>query len=722
MTAGKDSFLNSPFTEFTGKEVVSNQNTNALMQIGFESVLLEPDTVNKVDTLSYYPENYYDTEIENEDPVQLNQGYSLDLGWGNYSDKINNLLLKATRQSNITLYGDSFTQAVIEWKRQNGFPLSIVNGVIDMDAWKKISDAIGVTPLIFSITDHYAKMDLSVKGLSFEAFKIACNGFRNLEKDEQLKNNKVLSIADFTQSSRKKRLYILDMVSVKVIMQIKVSHGKKSVKAGAKGESRYFPTEFSNIKGSNQSSLGFYVTQRTFNMPAHKTETGLIARGRALYIEGKENDFNSLARKRAIVIHGAEYVHEVGEKPAEPSWGCPAIDFKVREAVLATIKEGTCFFIYFNAPDYLKKSLLAADSSFGPVPGISHEYKYRDDNKWEEKNIEAGEDEVDYEEEYPLQFDEPKSGITEYLNVSALNDSSFKTGVFIPAGFSQSNKVDIVIYLHGQFRYGNEKCGIKYYWTSYSNIRECFSQSQRNAILIAPTLGRDPQSPAILLKSSGGLDNFVSACLKELITKTLLPPGSEPRNIILAAHSAGGSPLSKILTNPNNLLNNVIECWGFDCLYSYNWENALKKNPGKTLFHYWALTVGGSMSGPGTRGANLQKSYSNLKNIAPGKGVHHRQVIEDAWINKINVRAWFNPVSSTPSSVTKEFGNLEIEHEDDEFDPYYSESEYTEKNKEPELTDEHELYKSYNSELNFYNDEEDIESEDEDEAEDYRYG
>jgi hypothetical protein len=86
-----------------------------------------------------------------------------------------------------------------------------------------------------------------------------------------------------------------------------------------------------------------------------------------------------------------------------------------------------------------------------------------------------------------------KKGVTGYLNVSAIKNHPLRTGVFIPAGFTQSNKADVIVYLHGLFDYGSYKYGIAYYWKNYSNIREHFYLGNRNAILIAPALGSNPQ-------------------------------------------------------------------------------------------------------------------------------------------------------------------------------------------------------------------------------------
>ena len=58
------------------------------------------------------------------------------------------------------------------------------------------------------------------------------------------------------------------------------------------------PQDFPTDLTSKQSSLGFYVTKNTY-----RGEHGL-----SLRVEGLEPGFNDKAYRRAIVIHGANYI------------------------------------------------------------------------------------------------------------------------------------------------------------------------------------------------------------------------------------------------------------------------------------------------------------------------------------------------------------------------------------------------------------------------------
>ena len=72
-----------------------------------------------------------------------------------------------------------------------------------------------------------------------------------------------------------------------------------------------------------------------------------------------EKDINNNARKRAIVIHGANYVSEEFIKKhgrLGRSWGCPALPTALSNEIIKSISGGRCLFIYSYDSDYLNKS------------------------------------------------------------------------------------------------------------------------------------------------------------------------------------------------------------------------------------------------------------------------------------------------------------------------------------------------------------------------------
>jgi hypothetical protein len=178
--------------------------------------------------------------------------------------------------------------------------------------------------------------------LNIEVFEKAYQGFKNLQKAGKLDaDSHILSVCDFSKSSNTKRLWVIDLNEKKVLFNSLVAHGKNT------GEE--FATQFSNTESSYQSSLGFYVTENTYNGD----------NGYSLKLQGMDKGFNDAAMQRAIVMHGADYVNEsfaAQHQRIGRSWGCPAVPKELAASIINTIKDKTCLFIYFPANSYLSSS------------------------------------------------------------------------------------------------------------------------------------------------------------------------------------------------------------------------------------------------------------------------------------------------------------------------------------------------------------------------------
>jgi hypothetical protein len=189
----------------------------------------------------------------------------------------------------------------------------------------------------------YSSLHLQHLGLSKEAFEYALKGFNYLHKKPGLFKKNILSICDFSQSSKNKRLYIIDVEKQKLILNTYVAHGKNS---GSE-----FAQSFSNDPESLKSSLGFYVTRSTYQG----------GHGLSLKIEGLENGINDKAEQRNIVIHGSDYVGDDFLRNNAfngRSFGCPAVPAKQTPMVINTLKNGSCLFIYHPSKKYLAKSKI----------------------------------------------------------------------------------------------------------------------------------------------------------------------------------------------------------------------------------------------------------------------------------------------------------------------------------------------------------------------------
>ena len=175
---------------------------------------------------------------------------------------------------------------------------------------------------------------------SMNSFMKAMMGYSKLKEEGKVKNE-LLTIVDFSISSTKERIWILDMASNKVLYNTFVAHGKNT------GEE--MATEFSNIENSFQSSLGFYLTAETY----------YGANGLSLKLDGMEEGFNSNARSRYIVVHGAAYANPeviANQGRLGRSLGCPALPTKLSKEIIQLIKGNSVMFIYHPNEEYAKNS------------------------------------------------------------------------------------------------------------------------------------------------------------------------------------------------------------------------------------------------------------------------------------------------------------------------------------------------------------------------------
>jgi len=201
-----------------------------------------------------------------------------------------------------------------------------------------------LTPSGEEKSDIYTVLHLSELGLSNEVFQLALTGHNKLEACGQLRNPAFLTIVDFSQSSKNKRMYIVDLLNQTLLFNTYVAHGRNT------GEE--FAKYFSNESGTHKSSLGFYVTEN----PAMGATVGL-----SLIIKGVEKGFNDKALARAIIMHGADYATENFIRKngrLGRSYGCPSVPPELIKPVSETIKGGSCLFIYSPDSVYLRKSAL----------------------------------------------------------------------------------------------------------------------------------------------------------------------------------------------------------------------------------------------------------------------------------------------------------------------------------------------------------------------------
>lgn len=196
------------------------------------------------------------------------------------------------------------------------------------------------------VSSLYHTIRLEQYGLSEDAFSYAMKGYQKLLDQNKISRCEYLTICDFSQSSKQKRLYIIDVPNSKLITNTYVAHGRNS---GAE-----YATKFSNTPESLKSSLGFYITSNTY----------IGEHGLSLRINGVDPGFNDKALERSIVIHGAAYVDAARARAGifmGRSYGCPAVPQKESANIITTIKNGTCLFIYHPSRNYLLNSKILND-------------------------------------------------------------------------------------------------------------------------------------------------------------------------------------------------------------------------------------------------------------------------------------------------------------------------------------------------------------------------
>ena len=164
--------------------------------------------------------------------------------------------------------------------------------------------------------------------VNWKAFRQAVAGYYKIDN----RKREVLTLIDFSRPSTAKRLFVFDMRERKVLFSSVVSHGKNS------GDN--YATSFSNEYGSYKSSLGFYLTESTYQGK----------NGYSLILNGLEK---GIYDDPSVVSRGGR----LGR-----SFGCPAVPQKLSRPIIDAIKGGSVMYIYAETPDYLAHSSVLKDA------------------------------------------------------------------------------------------------------------------------------------------------------------------------------------------------------------------------------------------------------------------------------------------------------------------------------------------------------------------------
>lgn len=149
-----------------------------------------------------------------------------------------------------------------------------------------------------------------------------------------------LAVIDYSRPSTAKRLWVFDLAQPRLLHHEHVAHGQ--------GTGDNLARRFSNADGSHATSLGLFRTAETY----------MGGNGYSLRMDGLDPGFNDNARRRAIVVHGADYA-EPSRIPAlgrlGRSHGCPAVRRSVARVLIDDLKQRQLLFAYADDADFLRR-------------------------------------------------------------------------------------------------------------------------------------------------------------------------------------------------------------------------------------------------------------------------------------------------------------------------------------------------------------------------------
>ncbi|MCI0389315.1 MAG: hypothetical protein MOB07_11210 [Acidobacteria bacterium] len=172
-----------------------------------------------------------------------------------------------------------------------------------------------------------------------------------------------------------------------------------------------------------------------------------------------------------------------------------------------------------------------------------------------------------------------------------LGQAKSMTGIFVPDKYCPVSKVDLIVYLHGhKVRKHEPKFSIDKYWSlPQFLLREEVNKSNKNVILVAPTLGRHSEPGS--LTCPGGFDKFLDQVMMALKqhppyvgTQITLSIG----NIILVCHSGSVGVMRAIAMGTDTSATLIQECWAFDPEdMGAGWENWAQSHPTAKLYIFF---------------------------------------------------------------------------------------------------------------------------------------
>jgi len=229
------------------------------------------------------------------------------------------------------------------------------------------------------------------------------------------------------------------------------------------------------------------------------------------------------------------------------------------------------------------------------------------------------------------------------------------TSIFFPDGYHVQQSVDLIVYLHGWKQDNHRTWSIDRYLRDLPQraFREKINESQKNVVLVAPTLG--VHANAGWLVKPGGFDRYMDLVMQGL--KMSGPyEGQQPTigNIILASHSAGGArmrliaggglPMQQSGWAAQRYPSFIRECWGFDCTYdqkghvdSKEWGIWAENRSEAQLYIYYIRN-----SGTAVEAELLQRQGRSNVTVVPSSTKTHDLVPITYWLSRLQQSSFLN--------------------------------------------------------------------------------
>jgi len=231
-------------------------------------------------------------------------------------------------------------------------PVHVGRGSFDVGDGRRVKKSLRFLAMAFAAVLTVApaagastmpdRLVASAPGLRPQVLALAMKAYEHARELGQTASS-IVTLIDYSLPSTERRLWVLDVRRGALLFHELVAHGRLS------GDD--LATSFSNRPGSQQSSLGSFVTGETY----------AGRHGLSLRLRGLDPGLNDNAEEREIVMHGAPYVSLEAARVLGHlgrSLGCPAVRPEVASRIIRTIKDGTFLFAYYPDPALQSASYL----------------------------------------------------------------------------------------------------------------------------------------------------------------------------------------------------------------------------------------------------------------------------------------------------------------------------------------------------------------------------